>query len=90
MSRWLREGVERKSPTRNRPRAKAAIKGLGLRLQALREKLELSQEEAAHRAGLSSKTLQDYEQARSNPTLASLVAIAEVYGVSLGELFRGV
>ena len=88
MSRWLDQNRERKSLARMRPAARAAFKKVGQRLQELRVARGLSQEEAAGRASISPKTLQDYERGASNPTLASLVAVAEAYGISLGKLFE--
>ena len=88
VSRWLIPEKERKSPTRMRPAAGRAFKALGQRLRELRESRGESQEEAADRAGLSPKTLQDFERGVTNPTLSSILAVAQAYEVSLGELFR--
>lgn len=71
-----------------RPAATRAFKALGQRLRELREARGESQEEAADRAGLSSKTLQDFERGVTNPTFSSILAVAQAYEVSLGELFR--
>jgi transcriptional regulator with XRE-family HTH domain len=50
----------------------------------------MNQEAAADAANLSPKHWQDLEAGRSNPTLSSLVAIAEALNVSLSDLFAGV
>jgi transcriptional regulator with XRE-family HTH domain len=71
-----------------RPATTRAFKALGERLRALREGRGERQEEAADRAGLSAKTLQDFERGVTNPTLASIIAVAQAYEVSIGELFR--
>lgn len=89
MSRWLK-GRTRKSGTRTSPRANATFLRLGRRLRELRKNARLTQEQAAEQAGLDWKTLQDFERGETNPTVASLVAIADAYGISLSELFEGV
>lgn len=61
---------------------------MGLRLRAIREGHELTQERAAERTGIHPKHLQRIEQGSANATIATLVALALGYQVSLRELFE--
>jgi DNA-binding XRE family transcriptional regulator len=79
-----------RSPARSAPRATAASTRLGDRIQVLRRKLKLTQEEMADRAHLDAKHLQTIEHGKTNPTLATLVAIADALDVTLSVLLRGV
>jgi transcriptional regulator with XRE-family HTH domain len=64
-----------------------AERALGQRLRDLRRHAGLSQEAAAERASLSPKQLRRLELGQANATLASLVACARAYGVTLADLF---
>ncbi|MDD9152590.1 helix-turn-helix transcriptional regulator [Plantibacter flavus] len=61
-------------------------------LRRLRHEAGLSQEDVAYRAGITRYTYQKYEKGESrpgepiNPTLRSLLAIAQVLGVELSVL----
>lgn len=65
---------------------------LGLRIHRLRVSKGLSQEAVAYRAGLTRFTYQRYERgeaqsgAPSNPTLRTLLALAQVFEVTLQDL----
>lgn len=65
---------------------------LGRALQRRRLERGLSQEQVAYAAGLSRYTYQKYEQGVSrpgspaNPSVRSLMAIAQALGVPLGEI----
>ena len=65
---------------------------LGLQIRRLRVSKGLSQEAVAFRAGLARFTYQRYERgeaqsgAPSNPTLRTLLALAQIFEVSLQEL----
>jgi transcriptional regulator with XRE-family HTH domain len=65
---------------------------LGITLQRLRVERGLSQERLAHMAGISGYTYQKFEKGESkpgtpmNPRLFTLMAIAQVLGVSVEEL----
>lgn len=69
------------------PRAQKAIKRLGERLRSLREAAGLTQLQAASDAELDPKHLQEIEHGRTNPTVATLVTLADAYEVSLSQLF---
>jgi transcriptional regulator with XRE-family HTH domain len=53
----------------------------------LRKEAGLSQEVAAERAYLSPKQLRRLELGQANGTIASLIACARAYGVTLADLF---
>ncbi|WP_138946762.1 helix-turn-helix transcriptional regulator [Plantibacter sp. M259] len=65
---------------------------LALQLRRLRLRTGLSQEEVAHRANLSRFIYREYENGESrpgfpaNPALRSIIAIAQVFEVSIDEL----
>jgi transcriptional regulator with XRE-family HTH domain len=63
---------------------------LGERVRALRLALELTQEELADRAKIDSKHVQLVERGRTNPTLSTVVGLADGLAVTLSELFDGV
>jgi transcriptional regulator with XRE-family HTH domain len=63
-----------------------ALEKLGKRIRAAREDGELTQEDAADGAELSAKHWQDIESGRTNPTFASLLAVARSLGVPLSQL----
>jgi transcriptional regulator with XRE-family HTH domain len=56
-------------------------------LRELRRRAGLSQEAAAERAYLSPKQLRRLELGQANATMASLVACARAYRVTLADLF---
>ena len=76
-----------------RPAVKRAIersrRRLGVRLRAIREERELTQEAAAERAGIHAKHLSVIEIGKTNISFGSLVALAYAYQVSLEALFKG-
>jgi DNA-binding XRE family transcriptional regulator len=76
-----------------RPAIKKAIerarKRLGLRLKAIREEKELTQEDAAERAAIHAKHLGVIEGGKANATFGTLVALAYAYEVSLSAFFEG-
>lgn len=67
-------------------------KKLAQRLRLLREESRMSQEAVAHAAGLSTYTYQKFEKGESspgkpmNPRLFTLLALSEVFGISLQDL----
>lgn len=68
------------------------VKELGLRMQRLRIQRDMSQERVAYEAGLSRYTYQKFEKGESmpgspaNPSLRNIMAIAQVFEVSLEDL----
>ncbi|MDR1077416.1 MAG: helix-turn-helix domain-containing protein [Propionibacteriaceae bacterium] len=76
------------------PQARTAFaRQVGLRLQRLRLERGLSQEKVAHLAGISAYTYQKFEKGESrpgtplNPRLFTLLALCQVLGVGVGELW---
>jgi transcriptional regulator with XRE-family HTH domain len=61
----------------------------GRNLQALREQAGLSQSQLANGAGISVKTLQNWEIDRNQPRLDALVKLARALSVSLEKLAVG-
>lgn len=61
---------------------------LGARLRALRRARGLTQERLAERAGLSYKFVGEIERGQGNPTLETLVALAEALDVDVADLFE--
>src|SRR3989304_7274212 len=62
-------------------------KGLGKRIRTLRKLKALTQEELGERTGLSYKFVGEIERGKVNPSLDSLVKIADALGVKVGDLF---
>jgi transcriptional regulator with XRE-family HTH domain len=62
---------------------------LGQRLQRLRELATLSQSELAGRAGLSVRSIQNWECGRRRPKLDAMLALARALGVSVEQLVTG-
>jgi transcriptional regulator with XRE-family HTH domain len=61
---------------------------LGKGIRELREKKGLTQEAVAHDAGITTATLGVIERGLSNPTWATLKAVAEAVDVSMVEIAR--
>ena len=86
------EGVSKKRPAGEWA---AFVRDLGTNIQRLRIARNLSQEQVAYAAGLSRYTFQKYEKGESmpgtpaNPSLHSIMAVAQVLEVSLNELLPG-
>lgn len=76
-----------RSVARSSQGAQTAVVQLGRRIRALRSAAGLSQVAAAAKAELDPKHWQVMEQGGTNPTVASLVAVARALGVGLNELF---
>jgi transcriptional regulator with XRE-family HTH domain len=60
----------------------------GQRLRDLRKKLDLSQEEVAHRARVHATYLSDLERGMQTPTLDVVNRLAVALKVTLAELFQ--
>lgn len=59
------------------------------RLLQYRKKNNLSQEELAAKIGVSRQAVSKWERAEASPDTDNLMALAEVYGVTLDELLKG-
>ena len=62
---------------------------LGERIAALRRRAGLSQAELAHRLQISASAMGMYEQGRREPSVDTLVAMAEEFQVSMDFLLTG-
>ena len=60
------------------------------RLKALRKQHGLKLREISKGTGLSVSYISDIERGRTMPSVETCGKLAEVYGVSLSNLFRGV
>lgn len=84
------ERPERKTAAAAKPVAdnrNPVCRAVGKRIKLLRIDRELSQEELSYEANLGRAALSAIENGTSNPTLLTLVSLANVLEVSLGELF---
>lgn len=66
----------------------ALIDRFAIVLQAQRRASELSQEELAHRCGLSTSYLSLLENRRRQPTLTVIAALARELGLTLSDFVR--
>lgn len=62
------------------------LRGLGARLRRLRRDRDLTMRRVVARTGISQPTLSRLESDHRQPTLAQLLALADVYGSSIGTL----
>jgi transcriptional regulator with XRE-family HTH domain len=62
------------------------IRRIGRQLRLLREKSGRTLAQVAQAAGVSQRALRELEAGRTNPSLATVVSIADVLGVTLDEL----
>jgi transcriptional regulator with XRE-family HTH domain len=65
-----------------------AKKLIGLRIKSLRRSEGLSQEELAERMGISSKYLSSIERGKENPTLDTLIRLANALKIEPSEIFN--
>ena len=63
------------------------LSAFGVRLKYLRKKAELTQEEAAHRAGIHVTYLSGIECGFRNPSIRNVRRLARALGVSTKDLF---
>lgn len=59
-----------------------------LRIRQLRERKGVSLRELARRSGLGVATLSRIESGEANPRLSTLLQLADVLGVFVGQLFQ--
>lgn len=59
------------------------------RLIELRKGKGMSQEELAQRIGLSRQAVSKWERAESSPDIGNLIALAEIYEVTIDEIVKG-
>lgn len=61
---------------------------IGERLKAARAAANLTQEQTAERVGVSRQTVSSWENDRSYPDITGVLALAELYGLSLDQLLK--
>ena len=66
-----------------------ALKRLGTRIREIRKRLRLNQEEVSHQAGMGLSFYAEVERGIGNPSVETLVKIANALGVSFTELLVG-
>ena len=52
-----------------------------------RKKLDLTQEELAQKLGVTNQTVSKWESAKSCPDISLIPKIADIFGISIDELF---
>jgi len=59
------------------------------RLQELRQKSQLSQEDLAERIGVSRQAISKWESEQSNPDIENIIRLSEVYNTSTDYILKG-
>ena len=59
---------------------------LGAKIRAARERMEISQADAAKWAGVGLRSLERWEAGEGNPSLEARKALAKFYGIPLADL----
>lgn len=62
---------------------------IGKKLKNARMEAGLTQEKAAEETGVSRQTISNWENERSYPDIISVIALSDLYSVSLDELLKG-
>jgi transcriptional regulator with XRE-family HTH domain len=70
------------------PSERQALRHLGARIKAARQDAELTQEQAAHIAGIDLKRWQRIEAGQVNCTVKTLVRVAQATGTDVYALFK--
>jgi predicted transcriptional regulator len=68
----------------------ALLKSLATEIKARRAKLDISQEELAHRAGLGPVFIARLETARNQPSLSAFVQLSEALEAQPSELIAAI
>lgn len=63
---------------------------LGMRIKYLRQKRGMSQLDLSFEANVNKNYICDLENGRRNPSLEILERIADAFGITLEELFKGI
>lgn len=74
----------------HRKDAQAALRVLGARIAELRRERGISQESLAWESGIHTNHLSTIERGIANPSLAVLLAISGVLGMTAAELLKGI
>lgn len=73
----------------DKQKRKAMSMEIAQRLAAIRREKGFSQEELAGQLGLSRQAVSKWERGESAPDMGNLIALADLYGMTLDELVRG-
>lgn len=73
----------------DKQKRKAMSMEIAQRLADMRREKGFSQEELANQLGLSRQAISKWERGESAPDMANLIALADLYDVTLDELIRG-
>jgi transcriptional regulator with XRE-family HTH domain len=65
------------------------LRQLAGRIKALRDEKGWSQEQLAERAAMQRSYLADLELGRRNPSVRTLVKVANAFGIHIADLFDG-
>jgi XRE family transcriptional regulator, regulator of sulfur utilization len=65
------------------------LRQLAARIKALRDANGWSQEQLAERAAMQRSYVADLELGRRNPSVRTLVRLANAFGIQVSELFEG-
>lgn len=76
-----------RKPTPASPSKSEVQQALGERFRLLRKQADLTQEELAHRLGVSKNAVSELERGLTFPTLDTLLKLAGVLDVQLSDLF---
>ncbi len=60
---------------------------IGVRISEIRSRKGLTQEQLAGKMGISSKYLSSIERGKENPTLNTLITLADSLNTDIGDLF---
>ena len=63
--------------------------GINERLRKARLSANLTQEIVAEKVGVSRQTMSNWENGKSHPDISSVMALSDVYGISLDALLKG-
>lgn len=63
--------------------------GIGKKLKNARIEAGLTQEKAAEKIDVSRQTISNWENEKSYPDIISVIALSDLYSVSLDELLKG-
>ena len=72
------------------PEAAEVRRAVALSLRECRERAGMTQELVAERLGVSRQAVSKWENGVADPSTANLVALAELFGVDVGDLLRGI
>lgn len=67
-----------------------AVVQLGMRIKYLRKQRGWSQEELSFQSNINKNYISDLESGRRNPSLEILERLADAFGITLEELFKGI